>query len=171
MKEKKSMSLVATEFTALSQKSNLSKEEKKQLKLLRRTLESYGIKPQDGNLIEYATLVDCSTQVKGYVASANVTKSKREELARDFRELVVITDPKRLSGMLNRITVNKKTADKLKDLKVRGNKLIISEEAEEQPERIREVEVIIDEFNEKDLLPADVIDDINAFAEKAFLTA
>ena len=141
MKMKRSYLSVATRYNELCSKDSLTKSEAKELRTLRRTLESRGISTQSRTLIiDLAIVADNEKDVRGYLARHEDTKICK---GRDVGRLIAnqleanalknlglsTTDHKRIAKMLQDISTGKK----LMERKKRTNKRSIRTAYAHQP--------------------------------------
>lgn len=176
---------LVNQFSALNSKDALTKSEIKELRKLRRTLESYGINTDSSDLMDRAIILDNRAQVEGYLSRStdaemyyakrsngkNIGKIKANQLEADeLKELgLSTTDPKRLSKLLTEITSFKKSIEKTKHGR-RKNAIRSWNEAQYQQ--------LVNDFSEDsdtidEPMPYEGIDydEITIFATKAFMPA
>ena len=186
MNKNRSCFSVALEFQELSAKRRHTKKERETLSDLRRMLEAHGINPHSNSLIDLAIVADNEEAVKKFIARATDTdmhyarkyygdaagKVKANALgARELKQLgLSTTDPKKLTSMVSIISDKKWRVDKRKSKRDRKRFApeIIREDTHDNIIDIEEIE-IIDEYNEKDKYSPELIAEINAYAEGAFL--
>lgn len=177
---------VAKEYQELSNKRRHTKKERETLWELRRTLEAHGINPHSNNLIDLAIVADNDKAVKKFVMRATdadmhyarkyfgdaAGKVKANALgAHELKQLGLSTaDPKKLASMMNIISSKKRAVDKRKSARDRKRFAaeVVNEEVLDNIIDIEKIE-IIDEYNEKDKYSPELIADVNAYAEGAFL--
>lgn len=175
----------ALRVTELGLKIGLSKSEASELHQLRRALRVRGLDPASPNLLDLAILAENEKTVRAYIARSTskamrCAKKHRDKKAgkilanelsaADIRALGLSTsDPKRLSVMLGQIANTQKATERLRKQSSHQNqRLKISDSiAESLREETSPKTAQIDDDDEE-ILDQKIIDDINAFAEKAF---
>lgn len=176
MKQKRSYLSVATRYNALCSNEMLTKSEAKELRSLRRALESRGIKTNDRNLIiDLAIVADNEKQVRGYInrhEKAKVCKGRdvgrlnaNKLEANALKELgLSTTDHKKVAQMLSSISTGKKIVEKRKKTKkdsIRRHNQPLLDEIEKLEEQF-DFEEITEELTEEEMR------EITEFAKKAF---